>query len=70
MTVNKTCRTCLYASLIRYSNNPRIAECHDRPQPGNDLFPYERMVGSQSCAKWKQDPKEKEIRQGNANVEL
>ena len=70
MPIEKTCRTCLYASLIRYGNNPIIAECHNRPQPGNELFPYERMVASQSCAKWKQDPKQKEIRQMNDNKKL
>ena len=64
MTVNKTCRYCLYASLIRYGNNPIIAECHKKPQPGNDKFPYERMVASsQVCNEWKQDASDKVIKQ-------
>ena len=61
---NACCKNCLHAQLLRYGNNPIIAECHKKPQPGNDKFPYERMVASsQVCNEWKQDASDKVIKQ-------
>ena len=59
------CNNCLHANLIRYSQNPVIAECHEKPQPGNDRFPYEREVANapRQCCKWSLDPKPKQVEQ-------
>lgn len=41
-----SCMTCLRAQLHRYGNNPVLAACEAKPQPGNAKFPYEVMVAS------------------------
>lgn len=38
------CMDCAYSRLIQYSNNPIVADCICKPQPGNDKFPYVREV--------------------------
>ena len=57
------CRDCLWSHLIQYGNNPVLAECHKKPIPDNEKFPYERMVASTRwiCPTWKKDDKMKEI---------
>lgn len=39
-----TCMDCKHSCLIRYGSNPIVADCHKKPQPGNDRFPYQREV--------------------------
>lgn len=41
-----SCMTCLHAMLHRYGNNPVLAACQKKPQPGNAKFPYDVMVAS------------------------
>ena len=57
------CKDCLYAHLIQYGNNPVLAECHKKPNPGDDKFPYQREVASTRwiCPTWKHDDQVKEI---------
>ena len=66
-TTTKTvfCNNCLRARLMRYSHNPVIAECHGKPQPGNDRFPFEREVANapRACGMWVIDPEPKEVEQ-------
>ena len=59
------CNNCLRARLMRYSHNPVIAECQEKPQPGNERFPFEREVANapRRCSMWKQDPNPKEVEQ-------
>lgn len=38
------CMDCLFSYLLQYGNNPVLADCHQKPQPGNDRFPYQREV--------------------------
>ncbi len=48
-----TCYNCKHSRLLQYGNNPVIAECCAKPQPGNELFPYERFVASTpACLGW------------------
>lgn len=50
---NVCCMNCKHRRLIRYGNNPILAECYKKPQAGNIKFPYERMIAkSQVCSKW------------------
>ena len=58
-----SCMTCLYAQLHRYENNPVLAACEKKPQPGNAKFPYEVMVASPVwvCPSYKQADGEKWI---------
>lgn len=57
------CIDCAWAHLIQYGNNPILAECHKKPIPDNEKFPYERMVASARwiCPTWKHDNQAKEI---------
>lgn len=57
------CMDCLWANLIRYGNDPIIAECHKRPDPDNEKFPYERQVASARwiCPIYKHNDKEKSV---------
>ena len=59
------CNNCLRAHLLRYSQNPLLAECREKPQPGNDRFPYEREVADapRQCGMWRLDPNPKEVEQ-------
>lgn len=41
-----SCMTCQRAQLHRYGNNPVLAACEGKPQPGDANFPYEVMVAS------------------------
>lgn len=41
-----TCMTCKHAALHRYGNDPILAACHCKPQPGNERFPFEVEVAS------------------------
>jgi len=52
------CKTCLHSQLLQYGNNPLLADCHKKPQQGNEMFPYERMVASCIfiCPTYKEDP--------------
>lgn len=55
--VGATCTNCKHSRLLQYGSNPVIAECCARPQPSNELFPYERMVAStDACPKWEKYP--------------
>lgn len=48
-----SCMNCQHSRLLQYGENPLIAECCAKPQPGNTLFPYERMVASMpACPQW------------------
>lgn len=38
------CMDCIHSRLIRYGLNPILAECRQKPQPGNERFPYVREV--------------------------
>ena len=64
------CSNCLHANLIRYSQNPLLAECKEKPQPGNERFPYEREVANapRQCGMWKLDPKPKDVEQRTSGV--
>lgn len=57
------CKDCLFAHLIQYDNNPVLAECHKKPNPGDEKFPYQREVASTRwiCPTWKHDIQEKII---------
>lgn len=57
------CKDCLHAHLIQYGNNPVLAECHKKPNPGDDKFPYQREVASTRwiCPICKHDDQVKEI---------
>ena len=57
------CMDCAWAHLIQYGSNPVLAECHKKPIPDNEKFPYERMVASSRwiCPAWKHDASEKTI---------
>lgn len=49
-----TCLNCKRSRLLQYGANPIIAECCAKPQPGNELFPYERFPASTpACHEWK-----------------
>lgn len=48
-----TCINCKHSRLLQYGNNPVIAECTAKPQPGEVLFPFERFVASTpACLGW------------------
>lgn len=57
------CMDCLWANLIQYGNNPVLAECHKKPNPDNDKFPYQREVASARwiCPTHKHDDRQKSI---------
>ena len=57
------CKDCLWANLIQYENNPVLAECHKKPNPDNEKFPYQREVASSRwiCPTWKRDNNQKSI---------
>ena len=57
------CMDCLWAKLIQYGTNPILAECHKKPNQGNERFPYQREVASSRwiCPMWKLDNQVKEI---------
>ena len=59
------CMDCLHSKLMRYDNNPVLAECHRKPQPGNERFPYQREVARplRQCAMHKHTDEPKEIEQ-------
>ena len=43
-TVPVCCMDCKHSCLMQYGNNPVLADCLQKPQPGNDRFPYQREV--------------------------
>ena len=55
---------CLHSKLLRYDNNPILADCLKQPT-GDDKFPYDRDVASRckGCKLWKQGPANKPILQ-------
>lgn len=57
------CMTCERCNLIQYGNNPVLAECHKKPQPGNERFPYVREVArvDRICPMHKHTDKVKDI---------
>lgn len=53
ITTGATCINCKHSRLLQYGKNPVIAECCAKPQPGDELFPYERFVASTpACLGW------------------
>jgi hypothetical protein len=56
-----SCMTCAHSMLHRYGDNPILAACGQKPQPGNVKFPYEVMVASAvwACPNYKQAEGEK-----------
>lgn len=38
------CKNCLWADLLQYGDDPLLADCHKKPQEGNERFPYQREV--------------------------
>lgn len=58
-----SCMTCKHGSLHRYGNNPILAECKCKPQPGNKRFPYLVEVAStlRKCSMWEADRNEKVV---------
>lgn len=58
-----TCMDCKHSHLIQYGCNPILAECHQKPQPGNDRFPYQREVAraKRTCSMHKHTNEVKEI---------
>lgn len=59
------CMDCRHARLIRYGTNPVLAECHEKPNPGNGRFPYQREVARpmRICAMHSHDGQPKQIEQ-------
>ena len=58
-----TCMDCLHSALMQYGCNPILADCHEKPQPGNERFPYQREVARaiRICPLHKHTDKEKVI---------
>lgn len=60
-----TCADCIHAQLLQYDapREPLLAQCHDKPQPGNLRFPYQVEVARclRLCPSWKHDESEKVI---------
>ena len=46
------CKDCKWGDLLQYGNNPLLAECRMKPQPGIERFPYQREVAraKRTCA--------------------
>ena len=65
-----SCMTCFWAQLHRYGNNPVLAACEAKPQPGNAKFPYEVMVASTTwvCPSYVEAEGEKWIQPREARV--
>lgn len=60
-----TCMTCAHAALHRYDNNPILAACHCKPQPGNEQFPFEIEIASllRKCVSYTAEKATKEVEQ-------
>ena len=59
------CKDCRWAELLQYGNDPLLAECRRKPQPGNVRFPYEREVARaiRTCAMYEyEDEARKKVR--------
>ena len=59
------CMDCFWSNLHRYGNNPILAQCTQKPNPGNDRFPYQVEVASAKrvCRDHKHHEGEKFIQQ-------
>jgi len=59
------CMDCFWANLHRYGNNPVLAQCTKKPNPGNARFPYKVEVASARwiCPHYKHQDGEKFIQQ-------
>ena len=57
------CMDCLHSHLIQYGNDPVIADCHQKPQPYNERFPYQREVARhlRQCSQHSHTDKVKDI---------
>lgn len=57
------CLNCQHSILHRYGDNPLLAACKCKPQPGNERFPYQVGVASflRYCSDWKHALGEKTV---------
>lgn len=57
------CGKCLHSNLIQYDNNPILAQCHKKPDPWNERFPYDTDVAfsPKNCSMYKYTDKEKPV---------
>lgn len=64
------CRVCLHSVLFRYDNNPILAECHKKPNFGNEKFPFDVDVASTKriCRKFSASMVEKPVEQRTKTV--